>query len=371
MSTTQQQDSPESLRVVTRQFLDTWRTEHGDFTRPDNWMRGFDPDFSRGLSELNLIGLTWPVEYGGRGLGNVARLAVTEELLRVGAPTGAHWIGDRQIGPSIIRHGNPTLREQFLPAIIAGKFTFCLGMSEPEAGSDLASVKTRAARISGGWIVNGRKVWTSGAHHATHMYLLARTADGARKHHGLSEFLVDMNSTGISVSPIKDIAGEHHFNEVLLEDVFVPQARLLGTEGEGWRQVTDQLAFERGGPERFMSSYPVLVELLTAGPEVTDGVRHELGELTARFSTLRQLARRVAAALDDGTAPALEAATLKLLGNTFEHDVLGVAQHAYAIADRMPGPRYFDALMASPGFGIRGGAAEVLLSMIARQEVKA
>jgi len=364
-------DTPESLRAVTRRFLDAWRSEYGDFTRPDNWMRGFEPTFSRGLSELNLIGLSWPVAYGGRGLGNVARLAVTEELLRVGAPTGAHWIGDRQIGPAIIRHGNESLRSEFLPAIIASEYTFCLGMSEPEAGSDLASVRTRATQVDGGWTVNGRKVWTSGAHHATHLYLLARTADGAHKHEGLSEFLIGMESPGISVSAINDIAGEHHFNEVLLEDVFVPESRLLGVEGDGWRQVTEQLAFERGGPERFLSSYPVLVELLTAGPALTDGVRRDLGELTARLSTLRQLAWRVADALDDGIAPTLDAATLKLLGNAFEHDVLSVAQRAYAIAGRTPGPRYFDALVASPGFGIRGGAAEVLLSMIARQEAKA
>jgi acyl-CoA dehydrogenase len=332
-------------------------------------MRGFDQEFSRGLSALGLIGLTWPREYGGRGLSNVARLAVTEELLRLGAPTGAHWVGDRQIGPSIVRHGNEKLRAEFLPAIIASDYIFCLGMSEPDAGSDLAAVKTSAHKVAGGWRIRGRKVWTTGAHHATHLYLLARSHKGERKHEGLTEFIVDLNSDGIEVSPIIDIAGEHHFNEVALDDVFVPDERVLGEIGEGWRQVVGQLAFERGGPERFLSSYPLLSELVTIKPAVT-GIGHAIGELVARLATLRQLAWTVARALDGGEAPTQQAATLKLLGNAFEVDVIEVARTAYARLGRYPSGCYLDTLLASPSFSVRGGAAEVLLSMISQQQAR-
>src|SRR5438067_12256745 len=231
----------ESLRQQVRDLTGRWRAEGRYTPGSDSWVRGFDLEFSRELAELGLIGLSWPAEYGGAGLSNVARLAVTEELLRAGAPVAAHWMGDRQIGPSVIRHGSARLRQEILPGIISADFVFCLGMSEPDAGSDLASVRTLATRTEGGWRVDGRKIWTSGAHRATHAYLLARTERGEKKHHGLTEFIVDMDTRGITVSPIVDLTGEHHFNEVSFEDVFVPDHRVLGEVGNGWRQVVGQL----------------------------------------------------------------------------------------------------------------------------------
>lgn len=363
-------DAIEQLRQRTRTYVEAWKRDHADDFRADNWMRGFDREFSAGLAAEGMLGISWPVEHGGAGLGNVARLAITEELLRAGAPTGAHWIGERQIGPSIIRHGNEELRREFLPAIMSAEYTFCLGMSEPEAGSDLASVSTRAVETSNGWRVRGRKVWTSGAHHATHIYLLARTDEGERKHQGLTEFVVDMNSPGISVSPILDIAGQHHFNEVTFDDVHVPATRQLGQRGGGWRQVLGQLAFERGGPERFLSTYPVLVELIQRGPAITAAVTQEIGDLVARLAVLRQMVLQVAELLDAGDVPVQQAAMLKLMGSSFEVDLIEVARTAYARADVTPGPIFFDALLASPGFGIRGGAADVLLEMIAKQEAR-
>jgi acyl-CoA dehydrogenase len=356
--------SPGELRQQVRELTGRWRAEGRYVPRNDSWLRGFDPEFSRELAALGLIGLTWPVSCGGRGLPNVARLAVTEELLRAGAPVAAHWIGDRQIGPSILRHGSTRLRDEILPGIISADFVFCLGMSEPEAGSDLASVRTFAAAVPGGWRVRGRKIWTSGAHRATHAYLLARTERTADKHQGLTEFIVDMDSPGITVSPIVDLTGEHHFNEVVFDDVLVPGHRVLGEVGNGWRQVVEQLSFERGGPERFLSSYTLLAELLGAAGQGGAGLLAELGQLTARLATLRQIAWQVARRLDEGEAPVTEAATLKFLGNTFENDVIEVARRAFAAEH--PGLR--EALLASPGFSLRGGAAEVMLSIMARQE---
>jgi alkylation response protein AidB-like acyl-CoA dehydrogenase len=231
-------------------------------------------------------------------------------------------------------------------------------------------VRTFAAKVDGGWRVKGRKIWTSGAHHATHTYLLARTERAERKHQGLTEFVVDMDSPGISVSPIVDLSGEHHFNEVTFDDVFVPEHRVLGEVGNGWAQVVEQLSFERGGPERFLTTYPLFADLLVAALDHREDIRAEVGVLVARLATLRTLAWQVACSLDAGQAPVQQAATLKYLGNAFEHDVIEVARRLFSGGRRRPHQGYVDALLASPGYSIRGGAAEVLLSLIARQEAK-
>jgi acyl-CoA dehydrogenase len=362
-----------ALRHQVRDLTARWRDQGRYVPRSDNWMRGFDPDFSRELARLGLLGLAWPTEYGG-GLGHVARLAVTEELLRAGAPVAAHWIGERQIGPAVLRNGSPALRAEILPLVARAEALFCLGMSEPDAGSDLAAVRTFAQTVSGGWEVNGRKIWTSGAHRATHLYLLARTHRGERKHHGLTEFIVDMETPGIEVTPIVDIAGEHHFNEITFTDVHVPTHRVLGAVGEGWRQVVEQLSFERGGPERILSTYTLLaqcLDALTAVPGEAAHLHADLGRLTARLATLRRLALQVARLIDDGDAPTVEAATLKYLGNAFENDVIDVARRVCRRTANVALRAALDqALLASPGFTIRGGAADVLLSIVTKQETR-
>jgi acyl-CoA dehydrogenase len=363
-------EAADQVRATVRGLVAEWR-DAGRFTpRTDNWMRGFDLDFSKRLSELGLIGMTWPAAFGGGGRSNVERLAATEELLRAGAPVAAHWIADRQTGPAILRHGSERLRREILPGIVAADYLFCLGMSEPGAGSDLASVSTRATRAEGGWRVRGRKTWTTGAHRSTHMYLLARTEDTGRKHQGLTEFVVDLDSPGVHVSPIIDMTGEHDFNEVTFDDVLVPDHRVLGTVGNGWRQVVEQLSFERGGPERVLSSYPLLAQCAERLPAtVSDRQLTELGGLTARLATLRRLCLTVAEQLDAGTAPVQEAATLKYLGNAFEQDVVEFARGLLG-AQPVPDALFARTLLFSPGFSIRGGAAEVMLSLIARQEAR-
>jgi acyl-CoA dehydrogenase len=360
----------DQVRATVRSLVAEWRAA-GRFTPlTDNWMRGFDPEFSKRLSGLGLIGMTWPAAYGGGERSNVERLAATEELLRAGAPVAAHWMADRQIGPAILRHGSEQLRREILPGIVAADYLFCLGMSEPGAGSDLASVTTRATPADGGWLVRGRKTWTTGAHRSTHMYLLARTEDAGRKHQGLTEFIVNLDSPGVHVSPIVDMTGQHDFNEVTFDDVLVRGHRVLGTVGNGWRQVVEQLSFERGGPERVLSSYPLLAQCIEqlSGAE-SDRQLTELGMLTARLATLRRLCLTVAEQMDAGQAPVQEAATLKYLGNAFEQDVVDFARELLG-AQPVPDPLYARTLLASPAFSIRGGAAEVMLSLIARQEAR-
>lgn len=358
-----------TLRQQVRELTGSWREAGRYVPRSDCWLRSFDMDFSRELAARGLIGLTWPEEFGGAGLDARSRLVVTEELLRAGAPVAAHWIGDRQIGPTILRHGNLELQRELLPGITSADFVFCLGMSEPEAGSDLAAVRTVAKKVDGGWRVTGRKTWTSQAHRATHVYLLARTDSSGRKHEGLSEFVVDMSAPGVEVAPICDMSGEHHFNEVTFTDVFVAHHRLIGEAGNGWSQVVEQLSFERGGPERVLSTYPLLNEALDHLRGVEDDrFDAEVGELIARLSALRRQCWEIAEALDGGCAPIIEAASLKYLGTAFEVDVIEFARRVGLPSARNGG--LAQALLASPGFSIRGGSSDVLLSIVAKSEAR-
>jgi acyl-CoA dehydrogenase len=363
-------DDLDRLRDEVRGLTADWLAAGKYTPRCDSWLRSFDLEFSKELAGRGLIGLTWPKRFGGAALDARSRLVVTEELLRAGAPVAAHWIADRQIGPAILRHGSSTLQEEILPGITSADYVFCLGMSEPEAGSDLAAVRTTARAVEGGWLISGRKTWTSNAHHATHAYVLARTDAGGRKHEGLTEFVVDMAVDGVDVTPIVDQAGEHHFNETTFTDVFTPEHRVIGTVGNGWRQVIEQLSFERGGPERVLSTYPLLaatVELLE--PRGSHDDLAALGELVARLATLRRMCWNIAESLDLGQAPVTEAATLKLLGTEFEVDVIEFARSA-GIARSRHRPLFDQALLASPGFSIRGGSSDVLLSIIAKNEAR-
>jgi alkylation response protein AidB-like acyl-CoA dehydrogenase len=342
------------------------------FARCDAWMRGHDPQFTAELARHGLIGVSWPGEFGGRDAGSVDRLVVTEELLRAGAPVAAHWIADRQIGPAILRYGSRDLQERFLPVIAAGRITFCLGMSEPESGSDLAAVRTRAVRDGDTFRLTGRKIWTSHAHRSTHAYVLARTGEEGDRHGTLTEFVVDLGSAGIEIRPIYDLSGEHHFNEMVFDQVEVPAANVLGSVGAGWAQVTEQLAFERGGMERVLSTYPLLARIID---EIPDADPRALGRLVARLHTLRAMAFRIAQAMDAGRAPVRDAALLKFLGTTFESDVVEFARDTLLLSPD-PGAGGIEGLLAdgitaTPGATLRGGATEVLLGIIAKQQLRA
>lgn len=361
------------IRAKVRELTDQWMRDGKLVTTCDSWLRSYDPDFSREMGKRGLIGITWPTEVGGAGKPGVARLVVTEELLRVGAPVAGHWIADRQIGPSILRHGSDAAKAKYLPGIASGEMVFCLGMSETEAGSDLASVRTTATRVDGGWSITGRKVWTSQAHHSTHAYVLARTEKAALKHEGLSEFIVDMSDPGVEVRPIYDLAGEHHFNEVTFDQVRVDDDHVLGTIGQGWKQVTSQLSLERGGIERVLSTYPLFAATIELQRERGSFDRTEAaltGEMLARLAALRAMAVHVALDIDAGGSPVVSAAVLKDLGTSYEKEVNEFAR-TVAEVEADPGADDIAGLLASgiissPGFTIRGGTSEVLKTLIAR-----
>lgn len=364
------------LRAEVRSFLDDERGAARWTPRADVWLSGWDESFSRRLGERGWLGMTIPTEYGGHGRTALERYVVTEELLAAGAPVAAHWIADRQIGPSLLRHGTEEQRRAFLPGIARGEVYFGIGMSEPDSGSDLASVRTRATRVDGGWRLSGTKVWTSGAHHAHAFFALVRTEprDDAHRHAGLSQFLVELDSPGVEIRPIPLLTGAHHFNEVRFDDVFIPDARVFGELGNGWAQVTGELAFERSGPERFLSTYPLLASLVgeLAGAGRADaGTRRRVGSLVSRLWTLRAMSLAVAGALESGRAPELAAALVKDLGTRYENEIVDAAR---LLVDIPPDPGaesgfarlLADAVLHAPGFTLRGGTNEVLRGIVAR-----
>ncbi|WP_234412627.1 acyl-CoA dehydrogenase family protein [Nocardioides sediminis] len=361
---------PDRLRAEVRAFLRSEVAEGKFEPHCNSWMTQFSPDFSRALAGQGWLGLAWSTQYGGRGGTPRHRLVVTEELLAHGAPVGAHWIADRQMGPNLLAFGSEELKQDLLPRIADGEAFFCIGMSEPDSGSDLASVRTRATKTDGGWLLSGAKVWTTGAHVAQFMMTLARTStsEGSR-HAGLSQLVVPLDSPGVTVSPIISMNGAHHFNEVVLEDVFVPEGHLVGTEGNGWRQVTAELAFERSGPERYLSTYPLLnawARTLTTDGS-TPGAREDLGLLAARLWSLRQMSASIAVSLEAGHTPDVDAAKVKDLGARFETDVIAVVRrHLRSAADPVVERLLAESLADAPTFTLRGGTPEILRGVVAR-----
>jgi len=366
------------LRASVREFLRADRDRYHWEPVVDAWLSCWDEEFSARLGRAGFLGLTIPRQYGGQGSGQLNRYVVNEELLASGAPVAAHWFADRQVAPALISYGSEDQRNHLLPEIAAGRMYFAIGMSEYDAGSDLAAAQTKATRVDGGWLLKGTKVWTSGAHLAHYMVVLARTAaaDPAHRHAGFSQFLVPRDPAGITVSPIKMMSGEHHFNEVIFDDVFVADANVLGDVGEGWHQVTAELSFERSGPERILTTMPLItaaLRALGADSELDARATTTLGHLLAELISLRQLSISVAHALTAGEAAASRAALVKDLGTRFEQrsveviDELLVATAGDATSDRHLRQMVDHARLHRPMFTLRGGTNEVLRGMIARE----
>lgn len=361
----------EALRAEVRDFLAVELADRRPRDRARTWT-GFDAEFSRKMGARGWIGMTWPKEYGGQDRSALERYVVLEEMLAAGAPVAAHWIADRQSGPLLLKVGTEEQRRTLLPRIAAGECYFCIGMSEPDSGSDLAAVRTRAVPVPGGFRVNGTKLWTTYAHKSHYMLLFCRTGDGDDRHDGTSQLLVDLNTPGITIRPIEDLAGEHHFNEVVFEDVFLPETALVGRMGDGWKQVMGELAFERSGPERFLSSFTLLVETIRALDGVaSDAAEAAIGRMTSHIITLRQLSRSVAGMLEAGEDPALQAALVKDQGALLEQEIPDVARALVAVEPTLQTDAELAATLGQlvlnvPAFSLRGGTREILRGIIAR-----
>lgn len=359
----------EALRGEVRAFLADWLPRVPRAERNRNWT-GADPAFSRAMGQRGWIGMTWPLAFGGHERSALERYVVLEEMLSAGAPVAAHWIADRQSGPLLMRYAPDTLAPRIVPGIARGEIFFCIGMSEPDSGSDLASIRSKATRTATGWVLNGRKVWTSGAHRAHYMICLARSGDsGGDRHRGLSQFLVPMNAPGITICPIVNQLGEHDFNEVTLDNVELPADHLIGNEGDGWAQVGAELAFERSGPERYLSCSQLLLEMLDAADADDAHQAQAIGRIVAGYGTLRQMSLGVAGMLARGENPALAASLVKDQGALLEQALPDIAHDLFG-GRVAPGTPLADAMryttLAVPSFSLRGGTREILRGIIAK-----
>ena len=373
-------DAAEALRADVRRFLDESLAAVPADVRARSWL-GFDAEFSRKLGTRGWIGLALPQEYGGGGRDAFARFVLVEELLARGAPVSAHWIAERQSAPMILRYGSEAQKRAIVPRVCRGEAFFCIGMSEPQAGSDLASVRTRATPTASGWRVRGQKIWTTNADHSHYMIALVRTSGAPDdRQRGLSQLLIDLKTPGITVRPIEDLTGDRHFTEVFFDDVELPHDALLGNEGSGWEQVTAELAFERSGPERLYSSIVLfdawLAHLRSAGGEDPAALALA-GRIVGHTATLRSMSVAVTAKVGAGGSPMTEAALVKDLGTELEQfvplaiaDALATARGDANDAAASASPELLRTLayitQFAPTFSFRGGTREVLRGLIAR-----
>lgn len=365
--------STHDFRTEVREFLRTAWEPAAPQERARSWM-GFDAAFSRKLAARGWVGVTLPKEFGGASMDAFSRFVLVEELLAAGAPVAAHWIADRQSGPLINKFGTDAQRRFYLPKICAAGVFFCIGMSEPNAGSDLASVGTRAVQVDGGWKLNGRKVWTTSALHCKYMIALVRSSgEPVDRQKGLSQFIVDLSLPGVTVQPIHDLAGDAHFNEVFFDDVLLADDALIGQEGSGWAQVNAELAFERSGPERIYSSIVVLEHWIACLRRSGNGAQHveTVGRLATHLATLRHMSIAVTTRLAAGDSPIVEAALVKDIGTTFEQEIptliaAAIAADPAADIDADLLATVFYLTQVAPTFSLRGGTREILRGMIAR-----
>jgi acyl-CoA dehydrogenase len=365
----------DALRQEVRAFLadeiakgtfDPYRPGHGD---------SHDRAFSKRIGAKGWIGMTWPKEYGGHERSFLERYVVTEEFRVANAPVRSHFVADRQSGPILLKYAPEHVKANILPRICRGELCFVIGMSEPGSGSDLFSAKTKATKVDKGWRINGSKIWTSNANIADYMIALCRSSPPTKENrrHGLTQFLVDMKNRGIKVNPIYQMSGQQDFNEVVFEDVFVPDDHVLGEIDGAWKQATSELAYERSGPERFLETFYLMLELIRAiGPEPDTRSAEGLGRLVAQLHTLRRMSVSVAGMLQAGKEPVVEAAIVKDLGTIWEQKLPNRVRELTAfvspeIANRVTLEEQLAfATTIAPKLTIQGGTTEILRGIIAR-----
>jgi len=364
----------EALRAEVRAFLAEAVQGLPAHVRARSW-GGYSTALSRKLGAKGWIGVTLPREYGGGGRSAFTRYVLVEEYLNCGAPVGSHWIADRQSAPLILKYGTEAQKRFYIPRVCRGEAFFCIGMSEPNAGSDLASVKTRAVPNDKGFVLSGQKIWTTNAHHCQYMIALVRTSGTAEdRHKGLSQVIVDLSLPGVTVRLIEDLSGDSHFCEVFFDNVQLGPDALIGAEGQGWEQVTAELAFERSGPERLFSSIVLFDQWLAYVRTLqgrTESAVRLAGQVLTQLAPLRAMSVSVQEKLTRGESPIVEAALVKELGTTLEQFIpAAIADDLFARdAEDVP----VELLMtlkyvteASPSFSLRGGTRDILRGMIAR-----
>ena len=354
---------PDELTALAEEARSVARAAVRDFAvREDSWVCGHDRDFSIELGKRGWLGMVWPVEEGGHGRSALERFIVTEALISEGAPIASSWVGDRQIGPTLLAYGTPAQRARWLPPMVRGDVTWSIGLSEPDAGSDLAALRTRAWPDGDGWRIEGRKVWTSLAAQAEHCYVVARTDPDAPAHKGISDFVVDLDAPGVTVRPIRDMTGADDFCEVTYDGVYVPGDHLIGTLHGSWKQIMRQLEHERGGVDRIVSNRALFLDT-TARIDPQDRVlRHRAAALEARFRIGRQLVLRALA----GDAPPGFSALTKVFCTEVEQDVAELCVDVLGMEGLLD-ERASRNVLYAPAYSIQGGGNGILRTVLAER----
>ncbi|MGE5594454.1 MAG: acyl-CoA dehydrogenase family protein [Hyphomicrobiales bacterium] len=369
----------EALRSEVRQFLKENVPSGPGPARPtsqEDWPAQIA--FNKKLAQRKWIAPAWPVEYGGLGWSHINQMIFSEELSYAGAPDGGRVFNVGMIGPTLIVHGSPEQKREHLPRITSGDVVWCQGYSEPGAGSDLASLQTRAVRDGDDYVVNGQKIWTTGAHHADWCFLLVRTDPDAPKHKGISFLLVDMKTPGITVRPIVNMAGYHEFNEVFFEDVRVPVANRVGEENNGWYVAMTLLDFERSNVASIAANQRQLELLASHMRENRDGayrdvLRHRLADLWVANETGRLLSYRTAWMQEAGRTVNYEASVIKLFATELGQRITNFGVNLLGLAGALePDSKYvkFNGVMEKGHLSnvsptIYSGSSEIQRNIIA------
>ena len=328
----------------------------------DSWLIGTSREFSLEMARRNWLGMTWPVEEGGGGRPALDRFIVFEALISEGAPVATSWFADRQIGPTLLQYGTTEQRRRWLPDIIAGTSAWSIGMSEPDAGSDVASLRTTARLHGDTWILNGQKVWTSGAAGADWCYVVARSEPDAPPHAGLSEFVVDLRSPGVDIRPIRDATDNSHFCEVHFHEVEVPVSHLIGVRGDSFRQIMRQMEHERGGIDRLVSNRRLYLDAVSSmtGRQRSDArIRQTFASLESGYRIGRNMVLREVL----GQAPKGFSAVTKTWCTEFEQRVAEFCVDI-AGADAMLANRVSRGVGYAPAYSIMGGTTLILRNIV-------
>jgi alkylation response protein AidB-like acyl-CoA dehydrogenase len=362
--------------LAFRDELRAWLADNaaGDPPQADEdtvyaWRR----DFQRRLAAGGWAAVHWPREYGGRGATLTQSAIFFEELGRSGAPLPANALGLLLAGPTIMAWGTQEQKDRYLAPIVTADEIWCQGFSEPEAGSDLASLKTKAVKKNGEWIVTGQKVWTSGAQYSKWCMLVARTDFDAPKHKGLSYFLLDMEQDAVQVRPLRQITGESEFNELFIEEARIPDANLLGGEGNGWKVALTTLMNERAGLGFFLQVRlrqlldELLVEASDRGLLDDPLIADRLGELHLKAEVLRLTAYRGLSTIEKYGQPGPEGSLVKWMWSETNQQLTQFAADLLGPEVLHSDNRWSYELLRARGNSIEGGTTEVLKNIVAER----
>jgi alkylation response protein AidB-like acyl-CoA dehydrogenase len=330
-------------------------------------------DWQRRLHEGGWAGVHWPTEFGGRGASLTETAIFFEELGRAGAPLPANVLGLLLGGPTLMLWGTDEQKERYLPPILSAEEIWCQGFSEPDAGSDLASLKTRAVKENGDWLVTGQKVWTSGAQYSKWCMLVARTDTEAAKHKGLTYFLMDMEQDEVQVRPLRQITGGAEFNELFIEEARIPDENVVGGVGNGWKVALTTLMNERAGLAFFLQVRlrqqvdRLFEEAKRSGAIDDPRVADRLGEMDVRTEVLRLMAWRGLSAIETYGQPGPEGSLTKWLWSDTNQQLVQLAADVVGAEALTAGTSWAYELLRARGNSIEGGTTEILKNIVAER----